>query len=100
MSDAILRTLVRLLITRKNLLEWVTAAQAKYAVDLKLYGIFRRMAGGVLLALAAFVAVNFGRHQAMPVALPFILLWAASPAIARWISEPPRLTEAEPLSAE
>ena len=29
------------------------------------------MIGGVLLALAAFVAVLFGRHQALPVALPF-----------------------------
>ena len=98
MSDAILRTLARLLITRKNLLEWVTAAQAKFAVDLNLLGIFRRMAGGVLLAVAAFVAVNIGRHQAIPVALPFILLWAAAPAVARWISEPPRLARAEPLS--
>jgi cyclic beta-1,2-glucan synthetase len=99
MSDAILRTLVRLCVTRKNLLEWVTAAQAKYAVDLKLLSIFRRMAGGVLFAVAAFVAVNIGRHQAMPAALPFILLWTAAPAIARWISEPPQAAEAEPLSA-
>ena len=99
MSDAILRTLVRLLITRKNLLEWVTAAQAKFAVDLKLLGIFRRMTGGVLFAGAGFVAVYLGRHEALPVALPFVLLWAASPAVARWISESPRLKEAEPLSA-
>ena len=99
MSDAILRTLVRLCVTRKNLLEWVTAAQAKYAVDLKLLSIFRRMSGGVLFAVAAFVAVNIGRHQAMPAALPFILLWTAAPAIARWISEPPQAAETEPLSA-
>ena len=99
MSDAILRTLVRLFITRKNLLEWVTVAQAKYSVTLNLLGIFRRMAGGVALAGAAFLAVYIGRPQAMPAALPFILLWAASPAIARWISEPPRQTEAEPLSS-
>ena len=36
MSDAIVRTLSRLCVTHKNLLEWMTAAQAKYAVDLKL----------------------------------------------------------------
>ena len=99
MGDAILRTLVRLSVTRRNLLQWVTAAQAKHAVDLNLQGIFERMAGGVLFALAALAAVSFGGHQAMPVALPFILMWAASPAIARWISEPPQLTEAEPLSS-
>ena len=50
-------------------------------------GISRRMAGGVVLCLAAFVAVSLVHHQAMPVALPFIFLWAASPAIASWISK-------------
>src|SRR5260370_1653586 len=99
MGDGILRPLVRVSVTRRNLLQWVTAAQAKHAVDLNLYGIFQRMAGGVLFAVAALVAVSFGGHQAMPVALPFILVWAASLAIARWISEPPQLTEAEPLSS-
>ena len=99
MSDAILRTLTRLCITRRNLLEWVTAAQAKHAVNLNLFQIFRRMAGGVALALGAFLIVTFGRHQSMHVALPFILLWVASPAIARWISQPPTTTEVEPLSA-
>ena len=35
MTDAIVRTLGRLLITHKHLLEWVTAAQAKHRVDLQ-----------------------------------------------------------------
>ena len=33
MSDAILRTLGRLFITHRNLLEWVTAAQSKFSAD-------------------------------------------------------------------
>ena len=99
MSDAIVRTLGRLCVSRKNLLEWVTAAQAKYAVDLKLFAIFRRMVGGVLFTLAGFVAVSLGRPQAIPVALPFLFVWAVSPVVARWISQPPRLTKAEPLSS-
>ena len=49
MADAIGRTLFRLLVTRKRMLEWMTAAQAKHRVDLNLYGFFRRMAGGVIL---------------------------------------------------
>ncbi len=100
MSDAILRTVVRMSITRRNLLEWMTAAQAKHAVSLKLFGVYRRMAGGVLLALIAFLAVNFARPQALPAALPFVLLWAASPLVALWISRPPRLAEAKPLTSE
>ncbi len=59
MSDAILRTLTRLFITRKNLLEWVTAAQAKYDVDFQLIAIFRRMAGGILLTIGTAVALAF-----------------------------------------
>ena len=100
MLDAILRTLCRLTITRRNLLEWVTAAQAKYAVDLNIYGFFWRMAGGVLFSLAALLAVILGRHSALPVALPFVILWAAAPGIARWISEPPRLTEMKSVSPD
>src|SRR5260370_1085953 len=99
MGDAILRTLVRMWVTRRNLLQWVTAAQAKHAVDLNLYGIFQRMGGGMMVGLAGFMAVSCGRHQAISVALPFTLVWVASPAIARWISEPPQLTEVEPLSS-
>jgi cyclic beta-1,2-glucan synthetase len=99
MSDAILRTLGRLLITRKNLLEWVTAAQAKYAVDFKMAGMYRRMAGGVLLAAAACIVLAYGRHQAWAPAAPFLLLWVAAPAVARWISLPPQLPGIEPVSA-
>jgi len=99
MSDAILRTLGRLFITRRNLLEWVTAAQAKHAVEFKMSGMYKRMAGGILLAGAAFVALAYGRHQAWAAGLPFIFLWVTAPAVARWISLPPRLPGVEPLSS-
>ena len=56
MTDAIVRTLARLLVTRRRMLEWVTAAQARAGLDLTFGGFYRRMAGGVLFALAAFVA--------------------------------------------
>src|SRR5208283_3134121 len=36
MSDAIVRTLIRMFATHRHLLEWTTARQARYAVDLKL----------------------------------------------------------------
>jgi cyclic beta-1,2-glucan glucanotransferase len=99
MSDAILRTLVRLFITRKNLLEWVTAAQARHAVDFDLAGIYQRMSGGVLLALAALMAVAIAGHsRPWLVAIPFILLWAAAPIVALQISIPPRLPGIEPVS--
>ena len=98
MCDAIFRTLFRLLISRKNLLEWVTAAQAKYLVDLNIYVIFRRMAGGTVFALAALMAAWLWHPQVMPVVFPFVVMWMVAPAVAHWISLPPRQSEQESLS--
>jgi cyclic beta-1,2-glucan synthetase len=98
MADAILRTLSRLLITRRNFLEWVTAAQAEYAVSLDLVGIFVRMMGGVLLALATLFAVAFVHPRGLAAAMPFVIFWTAAPAVARWISLPPSEPKAEALS--
>jgi cyclic beta-1,2-glucan synthetase len=78
MSDAIIRTIGRVLITRKNLLEWVTTAQTTNGADLKLASIFKRMAGGVTLAILALIAVAYGRHQALSAAIPFIVLWCSA----------------------
>src|SRR3989442_5051355 len=74
MSDAIVRTLVRMCVTRRHLLEWVTAAQAKAGLRLDLHGFYRRMAGGVTPgAAAAGLGPSgglCGRAGALPVFLP------------------------------
>ncbi|HET9942831.1 MAG TPA: glucoamylase family protein, partial [Terriglobia bacterium] len=99
MSDAILRTLSRLVITRTHLLEWVTAAQAEDAYTCNLVGMYRRMAGGVVLTVMAACGVAlFGWNDSWAAAAPFILLWMAAPAVARWVSLPPRFTGAEPVT--
>ena len=60
MTDAILRTLGRLFITHRNLLEWVTAAQSKFSAESKFPGIYKRMAGGVVVAVVPIVALVYG----------------------------------------
>ena len=89
MSDAIARTLYRLFVSHRLMLEWVTAAQAKLTTHLDLRGFFARMAGGVALGAAAAVFVGFAGHGAGLIAAPFVLLWILSPAVARWASLPP-----------
>jgi cyclic beta-1,2-glucan glucanotransferase len=101
MGDAILRTLFRLLITRKHMLEWITAAQAKRMVDLRLQSVYRRMAGGVVLAIVAGVLlVLFGTRGALVAGAPFVFLWLAAPAVARWVSLPPASPKTEAVSAQ
>ncbi len=99
MLDAIARTLVRLYITHKNMLEWVTAAQSKHAVDVNLLNMYRRMAAGIVFAAVAAVALVLGRHEGLVAATPFLFAWALAPAMARWISLAPKSKEAVPLSA-
>ena len=89
MSDAISRTLVRLFITRRHLLEWTTAAQAAIGPGLGLLGLYRRMGGGVAIAILALIVSVAAGEGTWPLALPFALLWAASPAFARWTSQSP-----------
>jgi cyclic beta-1,2-glucan synthetase len=100
MGDAIVRTLVRMLVTRRHLLEWVPAAQATIDPRLGFRGFYRRMAGALIIsAMAAAVAVLLG-HGTWPLALALAALWMASPAIARRASLAPTVSPWLPLSDE
>ncbi len=100
MTDAIVRTLFRVYVTRRKLLEWMTAAQAKSAFYITLGSIYRWMGGAVVLAAVAAILVPFGPPGAWLIAAPFVFLWSISPVVAHWISLPPRVAGAQPLSAD
>src|SRR6202034_455394 len=99
MLDAIGRTLFRLFVSQRNLLQWVTAAQARLSFRLSLPGAYRRMAGAVLIAAVGAVLITYFQPHNGWLAAPLLILWAISPAVAVWISiSPPvaaRLTVSE-----
>ena len=99
MADAILRTLARLYVTRRHLLEWMTAAQAKASHDSDLAGFYRHMGGGIAIAAATAVLVWVAKPGAAWVAAPFVILWLLSPLLARLVSLPPPESAAEQLGA-
>ena len=99
MTDAIIRTLCRVYVTRRQLLEWVTAAQAKAGSDHTFGRVYHRMGGAVALAAVGGILVVVVQPNAWPVAVAGVLLWTLSPMVARWISLPPRAAGAQPLSA-
>jgi cyclic beta-1,2-glucan synthetase len=100
MVDAILRTLGRLCVTRRNLLEWVTAAQAGYGADLRLRTFYRHLRWSVFLAAGASLLVTMLKPGAWPVAMPFVLLWVSSPILAWRISIPPKIARSQVLSSD
>ncbi len=99
MTDAISRTLYRLYVSHRLLLEWTTAAQAKLTTRLDVRGFYATMAGGPLLAIAVAGFVAWAGRGGNLVAAPFVILWMLSPAVARWASLPPPMEGAKPLSA-
>jgi cyclic beta-1,2-glucan synthetase len=98
MADAIVRTLARLFITRRGLLEWTTASQTKASVTMDLAGFSRQMAGGLAIAAVVGALVVVLKPAAIPIAAPFVVFWLLSPVIARWVSLPPPESAGRQLS--
>ncbi|MGH8685035.1 MAG: cyclic beta 1-2 glucan synthetase, partial [Nitrosospira sp.] len=101
--DAIIRTHVRLFITRRRLLEWNPSREVERESDpaipkkgyINLDASFRSMWIAPATAIAAVTGMVITTPFALIVALPVLLLWAGSPVIAWWISRPlpPRSAE-------
>jgi cyclic beta-1,2-glucan synthetase len=91
--DAIVRALVRRLITRRLLLEWETAEEAELGA--------RRSAVDRYLGWTPFVAIGLAlliwmiHPQALLAAAPILLLWACSQPLALWLNGLPIEPEPE-----
>ncbi|MCC6173096.1 MAG: hypothetical protein IT481_13830, partial [Gammaproteobacteria bacterium] len=86
MCDAIGRALLRQFLTRRRLLEWVTAAQAKAQAHLGLSAFAWSMKGATIVVVFAAAVVMALRPAALREAAPLLLLWWLSPVIALGVS--------------
>jgi len=91
--DAIGRTLFRLLVSRKHLLEWTTAAASAAATRNTAGFYVRAMAAGLIPpALLLLVAALRGPWSLL-VAAPLVLGWFLAPVLAYSISRPLATTD-------
>jgi cellobiose phosphorylase len=86
--DAVLRTWWRMLITRRQLLEWRTSSEARRSASTRLAEFFRMMWVAPTVALATTVYLSLERPTALLPAGPLLAAWIASPAVAWWVSRP------------
>jgi len=90
--DAMGRTLVRLFIRRRKLLEWTTAARAVriFGNNVTVETTLIRMLPSILVVALLALVVNLTNPAALFVSAPFFLVWLLAAEIAYWISRPIR----------
>ncbi len=92
MADAISRTVVRVFITRRNLLEWesayVTEQKTKNTPRFYIESMWFAPAFAVVIAVAMAIHGGLLGNWAFWSALPLMLLWIGSPALAYLLSRP------------
>jgi len=86
--DAVVRTLVRRIVTRRRLLQWETAAEVELAGGRTALDIYLRWLPLLVLGLGALLWL--GHRNAFRVAAPILVLWAGSKLVSDWLNLPPR----------
>ncbi|WP_261313391.1 glucoamylase family protein [Pseudomonas aeruginosa] len=100
MGDAIVRTLLRMFVTRRHLLEWTTSAQSVGKPRPGLAISYLQMVGGTSLILGAAALVLYLQPSSLALGVPFMLLWALAPALAVYSSRVPRPSKRKVLAPE
>jgi cellobiose phosphorylase len=93
--DAIGRTIWRIYISKKNLLQWNPAHQVKNTTSLRAH--IQSMWTAPAIAILVLLGITYLSPLSLIVVAPFALVWIASPALAWWISLP-QLHEPSALS--
>jgi len=93
--DAVFRTLYRLSISKRNLLEWTTASQTESNSPNSLSAYVRMMLLPVILGVWILVgALNTNPGYLWTLA-PFFVLWSGAPFYVWYISQPTKSTQAK-----
>ena len=85
--DAIVRTLIRSLVSGQRLLEWETAAQSETSSAQTSLDTYLKLSSVLAIVLGVELAL-FHRGAFFP-ASPILFLWLIAPLAARWLSSPP-----------
>ncbi len=84
--DSIFRSLVRMLITRRHLLEWTTSIEAERRGKNTLAAALHTMWIAPAVTIVIGIGVLAYAPIALPIAAPFLLAWFFSPVVAWWVS--------------
>lgn len=87
MTDAVVRTLYRLLVSRRYLIEWRTAQEAHAATPKGVVDYYRMMAISLAATVAVYMLMVAVDSPNVLSAGVFCFIWLLAPALAWWISQ-------------
>ncbi len=90
MVNAIGITITRLLIVRRNMLQWKTAAHIARSFQNNRYRTWLEMGASLTFSVLLGIAIQVMNPSALLVAGPLLIGWIISPQVAYWISQPTR----------
>ncbi len=94
--DAIVRSLIRRLVSGKHMLEWETAAQSESGSKKTHLDIYLQLSPVVAVVIA--IGLAFTYLPRLYYAAPILFLWFIAPLVSGWLNSPPKRAEG-PLSA-
>jgi len=86
MSHAVLKTLYRLAVSRRNMLEWVPAAAVEKQSHKGVLSFWGKMRPSVFVALLVVVSSLIYKPVTLLVSVPLFLIWCSAPFVAWYIS--------------
>ena len=86
--DAVARALYRMTVSRRDLLEWTTAAAAQASASTDLYMLARKHVAVPLIALSLWLALLLLHTRSPWLSTLLCAIWAASPVWTWWVSRP------------
>jgi len=98
--DAIVRTLWRITVSHRRLLQWRTSSEVARRSSGTPGAAWRQMWIAPALALGLAVALALQRPMVLWLAWPLLALWLLSPGIAWWVSQPRRPDTFVPNAAQ
>jgi cyclic beta-1,2-glucan synthetase len=86
--DAIFRTVFRLTVSRRNLLEWETAAQSEMDTKKSRTPVDVYLDWAPVVAVMIAITESLFRPEALLPSLPILGLWMLSKPVAQWLDRP------------
>nr|WP_249720359.1 glycoside hydrolase family 94 protein [Pseudoxanthomonas japonensis] len=93
-SGAILRTLWRMGVSRRHLLQWNPSSEVERSLAGDKSADWRGMLPGSVVAIAIALLLLWLRPDVLAVAGPVLLAWMWAPAMMTWLSNPPSREDA------